>query len=47
MLAGSRAKAIVHLSPVWSDMREQDDALHDALFGAIESGFGTVGLRQE
>jgi hypothetical protein len=38
----AKAQMIVHLSPVWSDVREQDEALHDAFWAAIES-IGAVG----
>ncbi|WP_257168496.1 hypothetical protein [Bradyrhizobium sp. SRS-191] len=41
------AKAIVHVSPVWSDTREQDEALHDALFEAAESELGTIDDRRK
>lgn len=31
-----KAKELVHLSPVWVDHRERDDAFHDALFEAAQ-----------
>ena len=34
------AKALVHLSRTWGDVRERDDAFHEALIDAVNDEFG-------
>jgi len=40
-LSLAEGKALVHLSRAWRDVRERDDAFHDALIGATRLGFRT------
>jgi ribosomal protein L7/L12 len=39
-LSLGEAKALVHLSRTWGDVRERDDAFHEALIDAVNDKLG-------
>jgi ribosomal protein L7/L12 len=39
-LSLGEAKALIHLSRAWGDVRERDDAFHEAFEKAVTSEFG-------